>query len=137
MQMIKLEHNWKTKTLNTLEKRKRNSSNLDSRLIIRLTELQDTPLNTFSTEDLRIMIGQQLSLNYLVPLAIEVLSINLFAEGDLFEGDLLKNVLSIETEFWNANKNYWSQVNELIKNRRGEITSLKFDALKFDACMFK
>jgi hypothetical protein len=37
------------------------------------------------------MIGQQLSFPYLFPLAIETLSINLFAEGDLFEVDLLKN----------------------------------------------
>ena len=78
------------------------------------------------------MIGQQMSLPYLIPLAIETLSINLFAEGDLFEGDLLKNVLGIETEFWNAHKEYWLQLNELIKNRRDEIANLKFDTSNFD-----
>ena len=125
--MIKLEHNWRTKTLTNLEKEKWNSSDFDTRLITRLNQLRDIPLDDFTTEDLRIMIGQQMSLPYLIPLAIETLSINLFAEGDLFEGDLLKNVLGIETEFWNAHKEYWLQLNELIKNRRDEIANLKFD----------
>jgi hypothetical protein len=78
-----------------------------------------------------------MSLPYLVPLAIETLSINLFAEGDLFEGELLKNVLSIETEFWNNNKKYWLQVNDLIKHERENFSKLKFDTLKFNTCMFK
>jgi len=130
--MIKLEHNWRTKTLTNLEKEKWNSSDFDTRLITRLNQLRDIPLDDFTTEDLRIMIGQQMSLPYLIPLAIETLSINLFAEGDLFEGDLLKNVLCIETEFWNAHKEYWLQLNELIKNRRDEIANLKFDTSNFD-----
>jgi len=130
--MIKLEHNWRTKTLTNLEKEKWNSSDFDTRLITRLNQLRDIPLDDFTTEDLRIMIGQQMSLPYLIPLAIETLSINLFAEGDLFEGDLLKNVLGIETEFWNAHKEYWLQLNELIKNRRDEIANLKFDTSNFD-----
>lgn len=132
--MIKLEQNWRTKTLTNLEKEKWNVSNMDSRLINRLTQLRDQPLNNFTTEDLRIMIGQQMSLLYLVPLAIETLSINLFAEGDLFEGDLLKNVLAIETTFWNSHKEYWLQLNELIKNKRDEIAKLKFDTSNFDNC---
>lgn len=135
--MIKIEQNWRTKTLTNLEKEKWNVSNLDSRLITRLTQLRDQPLNNFTTEDLRIMIGQQMSLLYLVPLAIETLSINLFAEGDLFEGDLLKNVLAIETTFWNTHKEYWLQLNELIKNRRDEIENLKFNTSNFDTCTLK
>ena len=88
--MIKLEHNWRIKTLINLEKNTWNISNVDSRLITRLNQLRDLPLNNFTTEDLRIMIGQQTSLMYMVPLAIETLSINLFAEGDLFEDVIIE-----------------------------------------------
>lgn len=129
--MIKLEHNWRTKTLSNLEKEKWNTSDFDSRLVTKSTQLRNIPLENFTTEDLRIMIGQQMSLPYLVPMAIEILSINIFAEGDLFEGDLLKNVLGIETNFWNNNKEYWLIVNDLIKNKRDEISKLKFDNSKF------
>jgi hypothetical protein len=46
----------------------------------------------------------------------------LFAGGDFYEGDLLQNVLSIRTEFWDENKDYWLIINGLIKNNRQEIS---------------
>lgn len=80
------------------------------------------------------MIGQEIGLYFLIPLAIETLTDNLFAEGDMYEGDLLKNVLDVDTKFWDDNKNYWQQLNDLIKDRRQEIKEMKFDISKFDNC---
>lgn len=80
------------------------------------------------------MIGQQFSLDYLIPLALETLTANLFAEGDFFEGDLLKSVLAIRTEFWNNNKSYWLKLADLIKERRKEIAEKKIDTTNFDEC---
>ncbi len=119
--MTKLENNWRQKTLTNLEKDDWQHFDSDSRLIKRTKELRKVPLNKFTTEDLRIMIGQQFSLDYLIPLAIETLSVNIFAEGDFYEGDLLKNVLSIRTEFWDNNKEYYLQMQELIKENLSEI----------------
>jgi hypothetical protein len=132
--MIKLENNWRQKTLTNLEKDVWKHFDSDSRLVARTKELRQIPLDKFSTEDLRLMIGQQFSLDYLIPLAFETLTIDLFAEGDFFEGDLLKNVLSIRTEFWDNNKEYWLMLNDLIENRRNEIMDKKFDLSKFDKC---
>ncbi len=132
--MIKLENNWRQKTLTSLEKVEWKHFDSDSRLITRTKELRQIPLDKFSTEDLRLMIGQQISLDYLIPLAFEILTIDLFAEGDFFEGDLLKNVLSIRTEFWDNNKEYWLRLNDLIKNRRNEIVDKKFNLSNFDKC---
>ncbi len=67
-------------------------------------------------------------------MAIETLTDNLFAEGDYYEGDLLKSVLDVDTKFWDDNKDYWQQLNELIKNRRQEIKEMKFDLSNFDNC---
>ncbi len=129
---MKLENNWRQKTLENLENDYWGNPDYDSHLVRRCHELRKLPLDSFTTEDLRIMIGQQISLNYLMPLALEVLTIDLFAEGDFFEGDLLKNVLSIDTDFWNKNKNYWTALNNLIKDRRSEIIAYKFDTTKLD-----
>ena len=90
---MKLENNWRQKTLENLEKDFWGKPDFDSHLVTRCYELRKLPLDNFTTEDLRIMIGQEIGLDYLIPLAIEVLTIDLFAEGDFFEGDLLKNVL--------------------------------------------
>ena len=78
------------------------------------------------------MIGQEIGLYYLMPLEIETLTDNLFAEGDIYEGDQLKNVLNLDSKFWDDNKNYWQQLNNIIKDRIQEIAKMKFYISKFD-----
>ena len=134
--MIKLENNWRQKSLESLEKKTWPALSADegSYLIKTCNSLRKKQLQDFTTEDLRIMIGQEIGLYFLMPLAIETLTNDLFAEGDMYEGDLLKNVLEVDTKFWDDNKNYWQQLNEIIKDRRQEIVKMKFDISKFDNC---
>ncbi|WNM18246.1 contact-dependent growth inhibition system immunity protein [Flavobacterium capsici] len=136
---MKLENNWQQKTLESLEKKVWPSLNSDesSYLIKTCNALRKKELQDFTTEDLRIMIGQEIGLPFLIPLALETLKDNLFAEGDMYEGDLLKNVLEIDTKFWNDNEEYWHQLNNLIKERRQEIIEMRFDISKFDNCEHK
>jgi|SRR5690242_19763234 hypothetical protein len=129
---MKLENNWRYKTLENLEKRNIDKQTYGSHLVKRCFELYKIPLDEFTIEDVRIMIGQQIGLDYLIPLAIDALKLDLFAEGDYLEGDLLKSVLSVDTDFWNNNKEYWQTLNELIKDRRDEIKKAKFETIKFD-----
>lgn len=134
--MIKLENNWRQKSLECLEKKTWPALNSDegSYLIKTCNSLRKKQLKDFTTEDLRIMIGQEIGLYFLMPLAIETLINNLFAEGDYYEGDLLKSVLDVDTKFWDDNKDYWLKIYELIKNRRKEIKEMEFNLSKFDNC---
>lgn len=69
-------------------------------------------------EDLRIMIAQNFSLAYLIPLAIEKLKENVLAEGDFYPGDLLEAVTKIDDGFWIENANYKRELEAIIlKNR--------------------
>ena len=104
---------------------------LCSKLTSTINRLRKKVLNDFSIEDLRITIGQQMGLPYLVPLAIEVLKENLFAEGDLYEGDLLNAVLSIDGKFWRDNREYWNTVNSLIKTKKQKVMQMKIDTDSF------
>ncbi len=119
---MKFENNWRQKSLESLEKKTwpALSSDEGSYLIRTCNSLRKKQLQDFTTEDLRIMIGQEIGLYFLMPLAIETLTDNLFAEGDYYEGDLLKIVIDVDTKFWDDNKDYWQQLNELIKNSRQE-----------------
>ncbi|MDF7810910.1 contact-dependent growth inhibition system immunity protein [Hymenobacter sp. YC55] len=90
------------KSINELEGAE---SELDSNqqeypLARRCSELREKPLKNYTVEDLRLMIGQGIGLSWLVPVAIEKLAENLFSEGDFYPGDLLINVLRIETNYW-------------------------------------
>jgi hypothetical protein len=46
------------------------------------------------------MIGQNVALPFLIPLAVEVLEHDALAEGDFYPGDLLATVLRVEREYW-------------------------------------
>jgi hypothetical protein len=130
---MKLENNWQCKSLFNLEKKTHSDDpgEVPTWLIKRCLELIKLPLNEYTIEDLRLMIGQDFGLSYLIPLAIEKLNDDLFAEGDLYEGDLLANVLKIDRTFWKQNPDLWMQVNNLIVNRRYDIERLKISVEKF------
>jgi hypothetical protein len=86
-----LENNWRGKTIENLEKQNfGNPNEAPTNMVKRCLELCKVPLNQFTVEDLRLMIGQDFSLRYLIPLATEHLKENIFIEGDLYPGDLLK-----------------------------------------------
>ena len=133
---MKLENNWKSKTLEHLEKEIWKDSEFESYIIKSVHDLRKLPLEKFTAEDLRIMIGQNVGLNYLIPLALEVLTENLWAEGDYYEGDLLNSALNINADFWISNKNYWLKLNDLVKDSRPDLEKKKIDTTTFTKVQF-
>lgn len=130
---LTLENNWRQKSIENLEKHNfGNPADAPTNMVKRCLELCRVPLNKFTVEDVRLMIGQGFSLRHLIPLAIEHLKSDIFVEGDLFPGDLLKNVLAVDTKFWIDHKQLWRAISELIKNRREEIASKKISTTLFD-----
>ena len=102
-----------TKTLEQLENENWGSPSYVSNLIIRCHELRKKPLKNFSVEDLRVMIGQDISLEILVPLAIEQLKQNILVEGGYYEGDLLQSVLNSNETYWQNHAHNWNLVKNL------------------------
>ena len=119
------------KNLEELENDNWGSPEYNSRLVIRTHELRRLPLNKFTAEDLRMMIGQKFSLDYLVPVALELLTPNLFPEGDLYEGALLENILKLGPGFWKKNIDYWYKLDNLMKDGAAEIKEEKIDTTAF------
>ena len=62
-------------------------------LINRCNRVRKKPVDELTIEDLRVMIGQNLSLDHLMPIAIDRLEENPLSEGDFYPGDLLQNVI--------------------------------------------
>ncbi len=115
---LKYENNWKSKTLENLEKDSWDEPTYNTNLIKTCHQLRKKPLNDFETEDLRIMIGQNIGLKYLIPLAFETLKDNIFAEGDFYEGDLLKSVLTSDKEFWKKENELLMELDKLISDNK-------------------
>ncbi|MFC0031981.1 contact-dependent growth inhibition system immunity protein [Micromonospora chaiyaphumensis] len=73
-----------------------------SALVRRCSALARTPLDEFTVEDLRLMLGQQIAVPALLPLALHVLLQDPLAEGDYYPGDLLVNVLGLPEPSWSG-----------------------------------
>ncbi|KAB1945557.1 hypothetical protein F8271_07810 [Micromonospora sp. ALFpr18c] len=72
----------------------------DTFLVRRCTELRRKPLAEFTVEDLRIMLGQEIGVPALLPLAVQVLLREPLAEGEYYPGNLLRNVLRLPGSAW-------------------------------------
>jgi hypothetical protein len=87
-------------------------------LIRRCHELRTKPLNAFTVEDLRIMIGQQIGLRDLVPLALDRLRSDPLVQGDYYPGDLLAGVLRVDAAFWEPRLDSEVEVRRLAESLR-------------------
>jgi hypothetical protein len=73
-----------------------------SGLIRHCTALRRKPVDAFTVEDMRIMIGQRIGLALLIPRAVSVLVHDPLAEGDHYPGDLLCAVVGLPFHAWIA-----------------------------------
>ena len=122
----------RNKSLEELEADYRTKSGFDSGLVTISESLFQKPLSEFTVENLRILIGQNIGLKFLIPIAIEHLEENLFVQGDYYPGDLLWSVLSIEPDYWNEYpENYW-KIRELTGGLSSIFSKLNTAIKKFE-----
>ena len=119
---MKRENNWRYKNLESLEKRTWDHlKEKDGYLLSTCYALTKKPVDEFDVEDLRIMIGQDIGLKYLIPLALEVLKDDILAEGHFYEGDLLKSVLTSNNEYWKEDVENWKSICNLFEKNSSEL----------------
>ncbi len=84
------------KTLDEMEGVAWGEPDYPSGLVIRCHALRKKPLEEFSLDDIRVMIGQSISLPILVPLALQVLEVDPLVETRGTSGGLLSGVLNAD-----------------------------------------
>jgi hypothetical protein len=102
-----------------------------TRLVQRCHKLRQKPIDSYSTDDLRVMIGQQIGLSHLVPIAIRRLSDNPLAAGDFYRGDLLNAVLSVDAAYWHQHRDEYREVRELLDDVMFFVEETRDDVQKF------
>lgn len=112
-----------SKSLEQLENDYWDEPTYDSYVVTTCHSMRKKPLNEVTVE-LRLVIGQGFSLDYLMPMAIELLKLDILTEGDLYEGDLLANVISKNTfDYWTINKKDWDLIVKLIEQHKDILTN--------------
>ncbi len=98
------------KTLQQLDGRDWGEPNWHSHLVTECHRLRRVAPCDFTVEDLRVTIGQNIGLEHLMPLALERLHADPFAEGAYYPCDLLVSVLGGETHFWRRHPEWREQI---------------------------
>jgi hypothetical protein len=115
-------------------------------LVETVNKLRKKKLKDYTVEDLRLMIGQNIGINMLMPIAIYKLQENPFLEGDFYPGDLLVSVLESSCNFRKDNPSYEGMLNQIvgfakiqIENREDLTDNIKrriLDLVKeYECCM--
>jgi hypothetical protein len=71
-----------------------------SHVVAACYRLRKVPIMQLGIEDLRLLIGQNIGLDYLMPIALEILQRDPWVSGDFYKSDLLQNVMRVGAEFW-------------------------------------
>lgn len=130
--MKTLENNWRQKSIENLEKDFWGQSPEDSApLVDKVHRLRTIQIEKLEPKDLRLLIGQNVGLEFLIPVALDILRDNIFADTELYKGDLLKMVITVDNKFWNDNKELKDQLDGLLNSYSDEDKE-KFRKGKFD-----
>jgi hypothetical protein len=98
------------RTLTELEKSDWGEPEYQTSLVINCHRIRKIPLRYFTAEDCRILIGQRISLPYVIPVAIQLLEGNALADGGYYAGDLLFNLLTTDRSYWKENPLLWEKL---------------------------
>jgi CDI immunity proteins len=100
-------------TLEQLENDVWESPELATTMIRNCYRLRKKPIDEFTIGDLRLMIGQDIGTEYLMPQAIEILEADPLAEGDLYPGELLHSVMTLPIEYWKKRPDQANKAREI------------------------
>jgi hypothetical protein len=117
-----------SKSLQELEGADWGEPTYPSRLVIECHRLRRVPLNDLTPDNLRMLIGQEIGLAYLVPRALTLLAADPLLEEDYgyYPGDLLWVVLTLPTTFWQEHDGWrsgWLSIAVAARARCDEIAA--------------
>ena len=106
----------RSKSIEQLERNIWSEPDVKTSLIVKCHQLRKIPIKDLSIEDLRILIGQQIGLKFILPVALEIVEENPFVGGDMYAGDLLFAIGSIDKEFWESDEDLNNRLVEIKDN---------------------
>ncbi|MBU1202986.1 hypothetical protein KKH39_03020 [Patescibacteria group bacterium] len=114
------------KSLNELDGSMDASDPNDS-LVKKVEDIRKKRLKDLSVDDLALLLRQQISLGFVVPLSLSKLNENILIETEDTGFRLLSTLLKVEKDFWSSNDELYNQTADLINSKMDEIINPKMD----------
>ncbi len=121
--------NWPEQNLDQVEGVDWGEPAYSSYVVTNSHRLRKKSLREFTPEDLRFMLGQQISLPILMPMALDVLEYEPFAAGDMFPGALLNMALQVDPMFWREYPGLWYRLYAVTADVDGMVRLLEEELL--------
>ncbi|OAV43914.1 contact-dependent growth inhibition system immunity protein [Lewinella sp. 4G2] len=96
----------------------------DSYVLKNSFKLYNKAISDLDVEDVRFLISQRIGLLISVPIALDFLEKNILAEGDYYEGDLLKATLNIPKNFWLESPSLALRITKILKENKNVLNEL-------------
>jgi hypothetical protein len=81
---------------------------------VRCYELRKKPISSMTIQDLRVLIGQDIGLEYLVPSALSAVEKDPLLEAEHYKGDLLAVILQASAKFFDQHSELRSRVGKVL-----------------------
>jgi hypothetical protein len=120
---------WPDQTLDQLEGVDWGEPTYPSYVVTNSHGLRKKPLRDFTQEDLRFMLGQQISLSILMPMALDILEAEPWAAGDMYPGALLNMALRVDVKFWREHPHLWYRLSGVSADIDSMVSLLDEDLL--------
>jgi CDI immunity proteins len=88
-------------------------------------------VHALTTEDLRLLISQEIGVEALVPRAIALLQKEPLVEGDFYPGDLLVAVMKLPSAYWHAHRDELNAMHKVVRSVDYRDTQLQGDVDRF------
>ena len=112
-------------TIEKLEQEYWDEPKFGSQLGTTCHELRKKPIGQFTASELRMMIGQKIGAQYLMPRALGILESSPLICATFLEGDLLQAVLRLPTEYWDNHPNHLARTLAVTANVLEEIRTTR------------
>jgi len=96
-------------------------SEFGSSLEKNILKAEQKPIKELTNEDLRILLGQNLHLELIVPIVLDRLKFDILTRSEDLDVMLLTKLLQIESNYWEDNPEIKNTFDSLIKNNRQNI----------------
>lgn len=94
-------------------------------LVTNVYLLRKKPFCELESKDIRLLISQSIGLKHLVPLALDLLEVDVLEESFYYPGDLLVATLCVESHYWDGFPEQKERVKVLLEKSRAVILENK------------
>ncbi len=100
-------------SLDEIEGSNQKYCNLSSGLIEKCMVARTRKIKELSAEEVRILMSQNIGLEYIVPFSLDILEKEPLIFGGLYKGDLLVALLNVDKSFWIKNPKWNNRLMEI------------------------